>query len=191
MLSRPTPKTGSIKLDAGVDADVIYLFGNQNRGYANYLQAASVGIPAESLEIPYRKAEPIYAESLAVEVAMRLQGTSNLAVVTPPSTRDDALPYLTEVCRGVTANDLSAGYGPKSGKKAVGGITVKEWISLNPYSCCGNESEIDHLVIVDDVIGTGTTASAIVDQMRTCGLNDTARVTIVAPIWTTNEAGVQ
>lgn len=181
----PIAKCGIFNLNNGQTANVCYLFDKENRGHCNYLQAAAVGIKSELTERQYRRAEPVYTEALAQIIGKQIDSAMKLGVINPPSTRTDALPYKEKICSHIVATDLSFGYGPKSGNKAVRGVSVEEWKSSNPYTCSGSETELDHVLIIDDILGIGTTASAIVEHLQGCGLTKSALVTIVVPFWTT------
>ena len=105
------------------------------------------------------------------------------AVVSPPSSRNDADPYREAILRILPPRtiDLTTNFSRNgSVKSGDAATTLSQLINNMSYAPCGLESSIGSLVIVDDLIAQGKTVAALLDHIRHAGLKQSADVTVVA-----------
>jgi hypothetical protein len=63
------------------------------------------------------------------------------------------------------------------------GIPLLTVLSNLNYRPVGDEADISHLLIVDDVFKGGKTAAAMILKLQVAGLPAECRVTVACPLW--------
>ena len=166
-------------LPTGERVTLIYGAKHPGKG-TTYLNAVRMGPVDEESGVAreYHSMENIYGEMLAAAVAQKASDFD--AVVSPPSSRQDADPYRRAVLRrNKLAADLTNNFSRK-GEVRVGqdGITLEQAINEIIYVSDGNESRVRSLLIVDESVASGKTVAALLHHMRNAGLSSECRVTV-------------
>jgi len=109
------------------------------------------------------------------------------AVISPCSDHSgQAKPYRSGLCEKFPAAiDLTDRLTRINGKRSSDQPTLDEAVAQLRYVPTGDENKYQRLVIVDDNLHTGTTASAIILKLRNYGLPDDCDVIVAAPFWST------
>jgi len=131
----------------------------------------SDGVIAYRKTVPFNKA--LVLASLAVP-----DGETFDAVVSPPSSRDDAIPYREACIKRGKMRDLSQRFTRKGAVKAATADTLQEMIGEFVYEPGGDEKSITSLLIVDESLASGRSAAAVLHYLRTAGLPETCKVTV-------------
>ncbi len=103
----------------------------------------------------------------------------------PPSSRDDAVPYLNAFidARPHTI-DLSSSFARAIGAKKAGeNSSFEEVRDALLYTGTKDLSAARSILIVDDIFSEGKTAAAVIDVLRRKGLPSEAKITLFAPLW--------
>ncbi|WP_287255648.1 phosphoribosyltransferase [Mesorhizobium sp.] len=174
--------TDTVTLPTTEQMPIYFLAKWPELGNLLYLQCIrSGGCTEESAPaVYYRSMAWKYFAMLASTV--HSSGVQYDALVTPPSSRDDAVPYK-EMLAKTGALDLSDRFS-REPKVSVGqGATVDELTAALKYQAMGDESEIQSLVIVDDSLSNGTTVAAILHHLRRAGLSPDCKIAIATAVW--------
>jgi hypothetical protein len=116
-------------------------------------------------------------------LASELRDTPMDLVLTPPSRRHDAEPYLAELKRYFRdAVDLSRSVHRVRDVSAGANPGAVEFAASIALTFAGSLSNFRSVLIVDDVYSSGTTAAAIVFRLEQFGLHIDAQITIAAPL---------
>jgi len=153
---------------------VIAMYGSEHPGlgttYLNTVRMKAVDEDSP-LALEYRNlVGPKFSKILKAEV-----GAANFefdAVVSPPSSRSDALPYRLAINAHRGAHDLTANFS-RRGEVRIGAndTTMKQAVAELSYSPDGTEAAITSLLIVDDVLASGRTVAAIVHHLLDAGMH--------------------
>jgi predicted amidophosphoribosyltransferase len=170
----------NFKLPSGETVPRIFGATHPGRGTA-FLNAVRMGpaaeIAAQELAAVYRAMEKTFARELAIEVE---RGAPNFdAIVSPPSSRCDALAFKDAIMRGKQAYDFTANFN-RHGKFKIGDdeTTRQQAFDELIYTPSGNEGAINSLLIVDESTATGKTVEAVLQHLRDAGLPDDCKVTV-------------
>jgi hypothetical protein len=149
-----------------------------------YLHKVRRDKATETDRLQYENMLPTHAKRLATFVAQIVPDAE--ALVVPLSSRDDTSPYLKAILeKQPSLLDLSAGLSRRENLKAGDNRTsLEDMIDSLAYKPTGYESKIKSILIVDETVGTGKTAAAILHHLRASGLAfaDKCRVTIVTAL---------
>lgn len=131
--------------------------------------------------------EAAYLAGLAqwVEEARALvRGLEVGLAIRPPSSRNDADPYLAAILRDHPAATDASPYLERVGDVRAGEDPTVEALmgSWRLQDVPGLESFSD-LLVVDDVFSRGTTVAAVVRVLRDAGLRATVPVNVFVPLW--------
>jgi hypothetical protein len=167
----PMPKD-QFTLPTGENVTVIYGAKHPGKG-TTYLNAVRMGPVDENsdMAVEYHGMEKHYASLLAALVKCEIPDFD--AVVSPPSSRPDAMPYREAVLRNTSAHDLTRHFSRK-GKVKIGhnDTTLDQAIDEMIYARDGTEPDIESLLIVDESIASGKTVAAMLHHMRQAGLTE-------------------
>jgi hypothetical protein len=167
-------------LPTGETVSLIYGAKHPGKG-TTYLNAVRMGPVDEQsgMAVEYHGMARAYSWELAAQVKDEVPDFD--AVVSPPSSRQDAHPYREAVLRERSARDLTPNFSRK-GEVKIGhnDTTLEQAIDELIYTRNDTESGIKSLVIVDESIASGKTVAAILYHMRKAGLPDGCKVTVAA-----------
>jgi hypothetical protein len=123
-------------------------------------------------------------EQWVEEARALLRGLEVGLIIRPPSSRNDADPYLAAILRDhPAATDGSPHLKRVSDVRAGRDPTVEALMgSWRLQDIPGLESFSD-LLVVDDVFSRGTTVAAVVRVLRDAGLRAAVPVSVFVPLW--------
>ncbi|MCH4561084.1 phosphoribosyltransferase [Mesorhizobium jarvisii] len=174
------PKENIVRPD-GETFEVHFLQRWPNIGDLMYLQCIRSGTCKENSAAAqhYRAKRWKYVDELAELIESA--GLQYDAVVSPPSSRTDAVPYRDKLLRtGVL--DLSDRFKRVDGISAGHGATVDELIAATEYAAAGDEGDISSLLFVDDSVSKGTTIAAILHHLRKAGLPLDCKIVVATAV---------
>jgi ABC-type uncharacterized transport system ATPase subunit len=168
------------KLPTGELVTVIYGVKYPAKG-TTYLQGMRSGrITEEHPEArEYHGMEKVYADQLAAAVAAEI--TEADAIVSPPSSREDAKPFREAILRKVNTTPLGGTFSRKEKRKAADAKTVEEMVEEFEYRAGDNEPDLKSIIVVDESIATGKTIAATLNHLRQTGMLKDCRV--VVAVW--------
>jgi hypothetical protein len=168
----------NLKLPTGEEIDTINVVGHGGR-VSQYYNGIRRGWISEDSYIAedYRQLLPKLVSSIVAEIEKA--DIEFDVIVVPRSSRQDTDPFkLSVMARWSKARDLSPSFNRRGVTKSAdpGDVsdTVKEFI----YSPDGKEKDIKSLLIIDESVGEGKTAAAILEHLRVAGLRRDAKVTL-------------
>lgn len=185
----PLMAVGEFGLPIGQMVRLVYLERLPNSSPLNYLQLvrSQQQIHAPDLVTAYRNMVGFYARKLSSTVT-----TAEIpfdAVVSPPSSRDDATPYREAIVGNSDICDLTTGFSRKGAVRAATACSVDEIVDEFEYAAAGCESRIKSLLIVDESIASGRTVAAILVHLRRVGLPTEAQVSVAVAAWIAGSRG--
>ncbi len=175
-----------LTLPTGETVKLVFLRKWPNVGDMIYLQSIRSGRLNEGSDTAtsYRNMACFYARLLADEVHDKTKFDS---VVSPPSTRADAMVYRESILESILPNsnvpDLSGGFSRKERAKAASASSLEEIVDEFVYKADGHEATIESLLIVDDSIASGKTIAAMLHHLRKAGLPLDCMITVAVPAW--------
>lgn len=105
-------------------------------------------------------------------------------VLSPPSRFDHARPYREAILRRMPgAVDLSADFTRKEGTYAGCGHSLPALRRALSFHLRIPLGSLESVLIVDDILWQGKTASAVIHHLRRAGLPDEARIALACPLW--------
>lgn len=147
--------------------------------YLNAVRATKVD-EASGMASEYRAMKPFYGRRLAEEVKRETPDFD--AVLSPPSNRQDAVPYRDGILSDTKARDLTGNFSRHGKIKAADDkATVQDVIGEFIYKPDGSEGSIKSLLIVDESTASGKTVAAVLHHLRAAGLPETCSITIA--VW--------
>jgi len=158
------------KLPTGEEVRLIYGQKHPGKGTV-YLNAVRMGINDKdnALAKEYHAMRQTYTQCLAREVNCSI--TQLHAVVSPPSSREDATPFRKAIIKDTQALDLTPCFSRHGKlKMANSETTMRQAIDEFRYEAQGCEGSIKSLLIVDESIASGKTIAAVLYHMRQAGL---------------------
>jgi predicted amidophosphoribosyltransferase len=172
--------TSELTLPTGEKVRLIYGAKHPEKGTA-YLNAVRMGLVDKlaNLAAEYRGMEKIYALRLAAQI--KAETIAFDAVVSPPSSREDATPYREAVLQVGRAQDRTANFSRKN-KVKIGhnDTTLAQAIDELIYKPDGTEAGIKSLLIVDESVASGKTVAAVLHHLREAGLPKDCKVIVCA-----------
>ena len=112
-----------------------------------------------------------------------LEGRRFDVVLRPPSTRDDALPYLKSVAEALRIpRDWSAALTRNEDVRAARTGSCDAVYGALAFAVPGYISEVRSLLMVDESFTHGTTACAVWRRLLDAGLSSSCEFTIAAPL---------
>lgn len=168
----------NLKLPTGEEINTINVVGHGGKVSSYYNGIRRGWINEDSnIATEYRSLLPKLVAEIVAEIEKA--GSEFDAIVIPPSSRQDAEPFKQAVmARWPKARDLSPCF-ERHGKIKLAdpgdvGAMVKEFV----YASNGEEKDIESLLIVDESVGEGKTAAAIIEHLRAAGLSKDSKVTL-------------
>lgn len=101
--------------------------------------------------------------------------------MSPPSSRDDAQPYLEAILERMKTAPLKGTFSRKGKKKATDAGTVEEMVEEFDYKAGGDETDLKSVIIVDETLATGKTIAATLKHLRNAGMPQGCRIAIA--VW--------
>ena len=171
-----------LTLPTGETVRFVFLRKWPKLGEMIYLQSIRSGrIEDGSLTAQaYRAMAPTFARQLAAEVH---NGTQFDAVVSPRSSRADAVVYRETILRDSNVPDVTGRFSRKNKVNAATASSLDEVIDEFVYVPNGIEAGIKSLLIVDDSVASGNTIAAVLHHLREAGLPNDCAITVAAPAW--------
>lgn len=171
------------ELPSGETVCLVYLREFPNLGDMIYLQSIRSGFLDVSSPAAqsYLNMAPHYARQLAE--AIRKGNPTFDAVVMPPSQRKDAVIYMDEITDGMILLDLSDRFSRTGQVRSATANSLDDVITEFRYQVKGEEANIQSLLIVDDSLSSGKTASALLHHLREAGLPGDCSITLAVPAW--------
>jgi hypothetical protein len=162
----------------------VHLGPTMHRGPLSYLHLVRCD-PGVAPDLAELKAKYLARLNVWVEEARELlRGLRADLVIRPPSSRNDAEPYLAAILRDHPAATDASRYlererDVRAGRDAsvedvMGSWRLQEIPGLARYS---------DLLVVDDVFAKGTTVAALVTVLRAAGLPAPEPVNVFVPLW--------
>ena len=105
-------------------------------------------------------------------------------IVTPPSSQDDAIPYLNKFLGELVIDDFTNRFSRKDWniRACDQGTGFETLLKNTTYEAGGDESGIKSLIIVDDIYATGKTVDTILELMFPKHIPTSAKIDVVAPL---------
>lgn len=138
------------------------------------------GARLDDMKLRYDAGLTLWAGQLSAHIEAPVS-----AVVSPPSDHPQLTsPYRDALLRAFPgAVDLTDRLARSGSAKAGEGAGFKDLLAALDYTPHGDESGLARIVIVDDVVKTGTTAAALIACLRNGGVPKTTSFRIAAPLW--------
>ena len=152
--------------------------GKGFHGILHYLHSVRSGKATEGAAAEYENMKTTYANQLAALVGNEVPDADTLVV--PPSSRDDTAPYGEAILqKQVLLQDLSGQFSRNGNVRAADNDTaLDQVIEEYVYAPSGSEPTTKSLLILDETVGSGKTAAAILHHLRAAGLPSDCKVTI-------------
>lgn len=172
-----------LSLPNSVIVQLVYLRRLPNLGDMIHLHAVrSPRAPAApSTETSYKAMAPFYSTRLANELRTVVGKID--AVVSPPSSRNDAEIYRNRILETLPAVDLTPRFSRKGLLKSATASSWTEIFSELSYAATGDEANFNSVVVVDELVAGGKTAAAVIQHLHDAGLPKSCIITIAAPAW--------
>jgi hypothetical protein len=127
----------------------------------------------------YSRVERVASEMLA----SYMNGRKFDAVLSPPSRRADAEPYRKAILAAVGAPDWTPAFSRASGASAGETPSCDEIFRALTFSPPSGIGAVRSVLMVDDVLASGTTACAVLRHLRAAGMSADAAFVVAAPLW--------
>ncbi|MFG1201770.1 phosphoribosyltransferase [Xanthobacter aminoxidans] len=175
---------GTCEITLSTEKVVQLVYGAQHPGSGTvYLQSVRMRKVDEQsgVALCYRSLLSNNAGRLAALV--RDQVPEIDAVVSPPSSRQDAVPYREAILRDRPGTPDLSGDFTRAGKTKAGDskTTVKDMVDEFQYRSVKDLSGVKSLLIVDESISTGKTVAAVLQHLYANGLPEDCRITVA--VW--------
>lgn len=165
-------------LPTGEEIEVIYVTPHGGT-VSNYYNGIRRGWITEDHPVAkeYRRLLPRLMVTLVA--AIEASGIQFDTVVMAPSSRKDAVPFMAAIvqrwpkARDITSTFVRQGVA-KAGDPGGAEVIAKEIV----HSPDGRAKDIKSLLIVDEAVAEGKTATAIIERLRAAGMPKEAKVTI-------------
>lgn len=106
-------------------------------------------------------------------------------LVSPPSTRPELIvPYRQALSKKFPdAIDRTEAFTSDGSVSSTHGASYEELLASISYKPFGDESKLNSIVIVNDVLARGRTVAAIIHRLKEAELSPTCSITIACPLW--------
>ncbi|MDW9788519.1 hypothetical protein GOB29_28740 [Sinorhizobium meliloti] len=171
------PRT-NFKLPTGEEIDTLNVIGHGGTvsNYYNGIRRGWISEDSNTAE-DYRRLLPKLVSSIVAEIEKA--GIEFDAIVAPPSSRQDTEPFKQAVmARWPKARDLSPSFKRHGVAKSADPGDVSAMVKEVVYTPDGKQKDIKSVLIVDESVGEGKTAAAILEHLRAAGLPRDTKVTL-------------
>lgn len=160
------------------DGVTVYHVTNKDGAAGTYFNGKRMGIRAPSTAELYKIWLPKYQTMLVRQ--LEESGMEFDAVVSPPSSGNDAQPYREAILQRWPVLDLSPAFSRKNVIKASRAETTVDDLVDNEFVHVptGDESQIKSILIVDEAFATGKSVAAIIELLRRAGMPADAKVAV-------------
>lgn len=170
--------TVTLTTPTGEIIKVIHATGSKGAA-GKYFNAKRFGLNVPNIAADYEKLIPALQGELIAEI--EASGIDFDTVVRAPSSGADGEPYYEAILSRWPVRDLTLNFGPKGAARAARCETsVADMVEAFPYTRDDRESAIRSVLIIDESVATGKTASAIIQRLVEGGVPKDAKFTIAA-----------